>query len=438
MTARKKDIWEEMCRIEKLFKKQKGKDTAITIKSIEEYNKKIAIIFSVKVEGNQISIPLSVEEWDELRLFFNNVDRMIKGSENNKKDSIEENINETIQISEYSPSEKNQSEEINSNIDEDAAEILVDIEELTEKEGIKELEDIEIIKETDKLEVEEENIEDAIKEIIRNVQDAIKVGKNKDVEKDIKEIQDKDKKTEKKKSILPNPIKLEELPNAQPVKDIPLPSWFDTKEIEKNEIIKNEVNSKIEVDEAKVPETPEILEISEISKTSKTSEVIEAQENKFQEEELKVKNLEELIEKIVSVNKTDQENIVDSSSELNYYEKNENGENNSNVVQESPEIELQTKLKEILDSPEELSKVSVDEVIYKEQINKSSPRLPRKPQAILQKEQIVNGKQEIGSEERILKAMEITASLLPEGDAKNFILEMKEKRKKIIKPTEEI
>ncbi|MHA1250751.1 MAG: hypothetical protein ACTSRP_12230 [Candidatus Helarchaeota archaeon] len=81
MLNEKNNEWEEICRIEKLFRKQKGNDIVITIKSIEESDEFKQIVFSLEKENNQISIELTPKEWLELKSFFDSVDLMISNKD---------------------------------------------------------------------------------------------------------------------------------------------------------------------------------------------------------------------------------------------------------------------------------------------------------------------------------------------------------------------
>jgi len=260
---------------------------------------------------------------------------------------------------------------------------------------------------------------------------------------DMKKVDKKEEQVSIDSSSIPKPIKIEDLPPTKPIKEIPLPSNLEMeitklsedKKLQEIKPMKPEVKKdEKEVDLKEIQELdekgPEKAELK-IDKTGK--EPTEADKAAIESSGIKIQNLDELINEIAIIKEIDKE-------------MNEIETKKSQIKEELDQIDdkkqLQTKLKQILNEPEEVAPISLEEMIYDEDINKCSPRLPRKPAPVMKEEikkadketekEILIEKRKLSNEEKILKAMEETASLLPEGAARDFILEMKEKRKKII------
>ncbi|MHA1230058.1 MAG: hypothetical protein ACTSPQ_05375 [Candidatus Helarchaeota archaeon] len=457
MLNEKNNEWEEICRIEKLFRKQKGNDIVITIKSIEESDEFKQIVFSLEKENNQISIELTPKEWLELKSFFDSVDLMIsnkdrsyqriKLDEREIKEIQQEEAKNELVISLKKEAEKEKIETSESKealIDEMVNRLEENRKELAQKETVEnkiegpEAAAIEAI----------EEIESAISETVvldKKGSDEIKI---KDLDnlqefEDMKKVDKKEEQVSIDSSSIPKPIKIEDLPPTKPIKEIPLPSNLEMeitklsedKKLQEIKPMKPEVKKdEKEVDLKEIQELdekgPEKAELK-IDKTGK--EPTEADKAAIESSGIKIQNLDELINEIAIIKEIDKE-------------MNEIETKKSQIKEELDQIDdkkqLQTKLKQILNEPEEVAPISLEEMIYDEDINKCSPRLPRKPAPVMKEEikkadketekEILIEKRKLSNEEKILKAMEETASLLPEGAARDFILEMKEKRKKII------
>ncbi len=457
MLNEKNNEWEEICRIEKLFRKQKGNDIVITIKSIEESDEFKQIVFSLEKENNQISIELTPKEWLELKSFFDSVDLMIsnkdrsyqriKLDEREIKEIQQEEAKNELVISLKKEAEKEKIETSESK------EALIDEMVNRLEESKKELAQKEMVE--NKIEGPEaaaieaiEEIESAISETVvldKKGSDEIKI---KDLDnlqefEDMKKVDKKEEQVSIDSSSIPKPIKIEDLPPTKPIKEIPLPSNLEMeitklsedKKLQEIKPMKPEVKKdEKEVDLKEIQELdekgPEKAELK-IDKTGK--EPTEADKAAIESSGIKIQNLDELINEIAIIKEIDKE-------------MNEIETKKSQIKEELDQIDdkkqLQTKLKQILNEPEEVAPISLEEMIYDEDINKCSPRLPRKPAPVMKEEikkadketekEILIEKRKLSNEEKILKAMEETASLLPEGAARDFILEMKEKRKKII------
>ncbi|MBD3229990.1 MAG: hypothetical protein GF329_17540 [Candidatus Lokiarchaeota archaeon] len=428
MTDKKENNWEEICRIEKTFKKQKGNETAIIIKSIEESNELISIDFLVQKGEKEIIIPLNPIEWKNLREFFTSVDEMMVGGSHiqvfgrrsqGKRGKIETSGHD-IQYQETKITDSG--EQVG-----DSPDIFKEIEELTK------IPEVKVISKGTENELPE--IEEDEEPKITDLEEGVKEKELEELTKTKKEIEDKK---------LPTRIKLKDLPSAEPVKEIPVPP---TKSKKKNQ---DEIESALE-------------EISEITQSIDTSGApAEDFADTLSESDIKIENLDELINEIAIV-KEDKEETQSKSVELEESVGSPT-ESAEQMLEESPEEkgdekiekekieekisieettedreEIHSELKEILNRPDEVSKVSLDEMNIDTEINKSSPRIPRMPKKFIEKNKIKSKKvEEVGqtNEERILKAMEKTAALLPDGPAKDFVLDMKEKRKKVMNKTQ--
>lgn len=445
MSEEKDNDWEEIRRIEKVFKKQKGKDTAITIKSIEELDEPISIMFTIKKKDTSIEIPLTTQEWKNLKNFFVSVDTMLIGEY--KTIDLKREKKDINQIgSELKPEIKKtgeiiKKEKVSEQDETDTEEILDVIEELTKPN----------------VSNEEQNIQDSSIEV-----------------EDTKTI------LEEKKSILPKPIELEDLPVAEPLKDVPFPTKITKSKTKIDEQIEKsveEINQEIEKAEVESKSEPEVKsevkpkiepEIKSKPEAKTETDLGLDEKQKAQKEELRIDNLDALINEIAVI----KENILEDSlnetqskakAEPQLEKETEISEKMApeakSDVEPGPEIEqevkteinteieeasisednIQSELKEILNQPEEVEQISLDEMIYESEVNKNSPRIPKLPDRFVKKpkpaEKIEEPQED--NETRIIKAMEETASLLPEGPAKNFVLEMRDKRKKIIKQSED-
>ncbi|TFF63739.1 MAG: hypothetical protein EU521_00505 [Promethearchaeota archaeon] len=394
MTDEKNSNWEEICRIEKTFKKQKGNETAIIIKSVEESDELISIDFLVKKGEKEILIPLNPMEWKNLKQFFNSADKMMVG---------------VTQSQMLNKLEKGKHPEI------DSSDEMIQY----EKKRI-----------LDTPTVESNDIFDEINQLTRAPEDR----------SGSKELEETSTTTKDENKILPSRIELKDLPQAEPLREIPLPK------------IKTEEGSKKEIENA-LEEISEITEESDVDTTpSKTIE------EELDTADIKIENLDELISEIAIVRE-----IKEERKEIERTEKSQQIESIEEPAVSKPiqkieeEIEkevekikepeaseetdieskqdLQLELKEVMNQVENISKVSLDEMNIDTEINKSSPRVPRLPKKFREKNKIEPKKQEASeqtNEERIIKAMEKTASLLPDGPAKSFVLNMKEKRKKVM------
>jgi hypothetical protein len=449
MSEEKDNDWEEIRRIEKVFKKQKGKDTAITIKSIEELDEPISIMFTIKNKDTSIELPLTTQEWKNLKNFFVSVDTMLIGEY--KSIGLEREKIDKIQIVSESESEikktgdKVKQENLSDQDETGTEEILDFIEELTKPDDS----------------IGEQNVVDS----------SIEVENTK-------------KSSEEKKSILPKPIELEDLPVAEPLKDVPFPTKITKSKTKIDEQIEKsveEINQEIEkaVVETKSEEKPKSEPDVKAKKEVKAKPEAKTEpdlgldeKQKAQKEELRVDNLDALINEIAVI----KENILeDSLNETRAEVKDERDLEKESDISEKiipeaksdkekrPEIEqeieteietdihieleegtilednIQSELKEILNEPETIEQISLDEMIYESEVNKNSPRIPKLPERFVKKPKPIEKIEEPpeDNETRIIKAMEETASLLPEGPAKNFVLEMRDKRKKIIKQSED-
>ncbi|MHA1311349.1 MAG: hypothetical protein ACTSQO_10520 [Candidatus Helarchaeota archaeon] len=396
MSSKNQKPWEEIRRIEKMFKKKKGKEIAITIKSIEEADQDITIEFSVEKEENIISIPLTQEEWNDLNKFFISVDSMLFDRDKKilNKVAFTDNVLENTNLNEK----------------------LDDIEFHGTKSIVEELEEV-----TKSME-EESSSKDVQINGIDNVNNEIEVVKDKIVEKTNDSLGEVNNISSKKQNILPQPIKVEDVLKIDAIKEIPFPDML-----------------KVQTDQIK-PQQNQIdtKNCTEIQTTPEGNKV------SIENSNLKIQNLDELINEIALVGDTKNEKITspDNQTENNTLEPKMD-ESSHQKVKGQIEVNnqnLQTKLKELLNKPEEVAPSPVKDEIHEAEINKNSPRIPQIPKKlienkVIEKEKIVEP--ELSNEERILRAMEETASLFPEGEVRNFILEMKEKRKKIMDQLED-
>ena len=421
MTLKKENIWEEIRRIEKVFIKQKGKDTAIILKSIEESDKLISIILSIESNEKTISIPLSPDEWHDLKKFFISVDDLIIGK--NKIDKqIQKKVEGSSSIDSNDRVESYKELKIKESKQKDITEtdkILNEIKELTTSIKAKESKTTDLT-DKQKNEIKEDKISSS--PLILNEDKKITPIKPK-VEDIDKDDQESDEKLQRKKSILPRPIQLEELPTSEPLKEIPLIRKEDIEKREKSD----EKSSTV------------------IKKEDKKTELKENFNEEIKESGMKIKNLDELINEIAIIGEINdkEDESTKMAYELSHIEKEpeklkEKDINDTEKMELDREV-LRTELQEILNEQDEPSPVSADEIVFFNEINQNSPRIPQVPEnnfsINIDTEEKVEAP-EIMNEERIIKAMEETATLLPEGNAKNFILEMKEKRKKVIKQSE--